>query len=141
MVRRIVLLRDALDDDAMLSELAEATRSLAEQPNNVFGHCDVRSDNLTYNRHTGQVKLVDWNWASYTPVGFGPTEFLVEAAQQGVDVTPWLNYLNPQLLAAMIGIYGRKCIETPPPHLDSKLRDFQAGLAAMAYWLYSEMQS
>lgn len=130
-------LQDCIADTSRLEALAHEAVQLAKQPNDAFGHCDVRSDNLSYNVRTGEVKLVDWNWASFTPAGFGPTEFLTDAARHGVDVSPWLHYVNPQLLAASVGFYARRCTKDPLTPGDT-LREMQAEAAAIAYDLYKK---
>lgn len=127
-----------LNDSEKLQALAAAGRQLVDQPNDSFGHCDVRSDNIAYNPTTDEVKLVDWNWASMTPKGFGATEFLIDMARRGVDVSPWLMELNPELLAATVGFYARRCIKDPLMP-GSMLRDMQAESGAIAYGLYRQV--
>jgi hypothetical protein len=128
-----------LDDESALRELSLRAGQLIEQPNDSFGHCDVRSDNLAYNPETGEVKFVDWNWASFVTKGFGPTEFLIDMARHGVDVTPWTHELNVDMLAATVGFYARRCLKDPLTP-GSTLRDMQAQSAAVALSLY-EMAS
>jgi len=125
-----------LNNESLLTGLSEAGRSLVNQPNDGFGHCDVRSDNIAYHPETGQLKLVDWNWASYGTQRFGQTEFLVDMARRGVDVTPWLDELNPQLLAAITGFYLKRCLLDPLAP-GNTLRDVQAESAAVSYYLYT----
>jgi hypothetical protein len=135
------LLRDMislLDDAGKLQKLAEFGRRLVDQPNDCFGHCDVRSDNIAYNPVADEVKFVDWNWASMTPKGFGATEFLTDMARRGIDVSPWLSELNPELLAATVGFYARRCIKDPFMP-GSTLRDMQAESGAIAYSLYRQV--
>ena len=129
---------DLLDDRDTLRALSVVGRQLAGQPSDRFGHCDVRSDNIAYNTLTGEAKFVDWNWASLAPVGFGPTEFLLDMARNGVDVSPWLDELNPNLLAATVGFYMRRCIKDPLMP-GSTLRDMQAESGAVAYHLYRKI--
>lgn len=126
---------ELLNDDTLLNELSVSARSLADQPNDAFGHCDVRSDNLTFNLETGEVKLVDWNWASFTPKGFGATEFLIDMARRGADVTPWSGDLNVDLMAGIVGFYAIRSLKEPLMP-GSTLRDAQAESAAVAYNLY-----
>lgn len=124
-----------LKDKTALKDLSIRASSLINQPNNCFGHCDVRSDNIAYNSSTGQVKLVDWNWASFATAGFGATEFLIDMSRRGVDVTPWLDDLNTEMLAAVVGFYAKRCLQDPlsPGNI---LRDVQAQSAAVALDLY-----
>lgn len=119
-----------------LKRLRDEGRKLIHQPNSCFGHCDVRSDNLTYHPESGRVKLVDWNWASMTPANFGSVEFLLDAARRGIDVEPWREHLDWQQLVAIVGYYLRKCIKDPLQPGDT-LREMQAETAAVAYSLYT----
>jgi len=96
-----------------LLEIKRAALTLKDQPNDAFGHCDVRSDNLCFNATTGEIKFVDWNWASFTPKGFGATEFLTDMARRGYDVTPFLSELNQAMLASLVGFYAKRCIKDP----------------------------
>ncbi len=128
-------MQDLLTDEKALSELSSKASELINQPNDCFGHCDVRSDNIAYNSSTGQVKFVDWNWASYISSGFGATEFLVDMARRGVDVSPWVGDLNIELLAAVVGFYTKRCLQDPLAP-GNTLRDVQAQSAAVALGLY-----
>ena len=120
---------------AALSAIQQDARALKDQPNDAFGHCDVRSDNLCYNAGTGEVKLVDWNWASYTPKGFGATEFLNDMARRGYDVSPFLDSVNHALIASLVGFYAKRCIKDPLAP-GNTLREMQAETAALAYDVY-----
>lgn len=124
-----------LQDSDMLSQLDLRAKALINQPDDRFNHCDVRSDNIAYNPLTGSVKFVDWNWASFAPAKFGATEFLVDMACYGVDVSPWLDELNPEFLADTIGYYAKRCLKDPLAP-DSTLRELQAKSAAIALVLY-----
>lgn len=124
-----------LHDEDKLSKIIAHASGLMSQPNDRFNHCDVRSDNLTYHPATGEIKFVDWNWASYAPSKFGSTEFLIDMARRGVDVTPWLDELNPELLAATVGFYAGRCLNDPLSP-ESTLRTMQAESAAVALSLY-----
>ena len=88
-----------------LADISVRAKQFAKQPENCFNHCDVRSDNLAFHPQTSQLKLVDWNWASYAPRRSGVTEFLVDMARHGQDVTPWLSEVNAEMLAAFVGFY------------------------------------
>jgi len=128
-------MQELLKDKSALKDLSDKAKSLIHQPNNCFGHCDVRSDNIAYNSSTGQVKFVDWNWASFATTRFGATEFLTDMSRRGVDVTPWIDELNVNMLAAAVGFYAKRCLEDPlaPGNI---LRDVQAQSAAVALNLY-----
>lgn len=130
-------MQSLLKDEAALKSLSIRAASLIDQPNNCFGHCDVRSDNIAYNSSTGQVKFVDWNWASFTPIGFGPTEFLTDISRRGVNIMPWLDELNTDLLAALVGCYTKRCLRDPLAS-DNILRDVQAQSAAVVLDLYEK---
>lgn len=129
-----------LKDETALKDLSIRAVSLTNQPNNCFGHCDVRSDNIAYNSSTGQVKFVDWNWASFATAGFGATEFLIDMSRRGVDVTPWLDGLNIEMLAAIVGFYAKRCLEDPLAP-ENTLRDVQAQSAAVALDLYDRARA
>lgn len=131
----IIKMQALLKDERLLAELSIKASALINQPNDCFGHCDVRSDNIAFSSSTGQIKFVDWNWASYISAGFGATEFLVDMARRGVDVKPWANYLNVELLAAVVGFYTKRCLQDPLAP-GNTLRDVQAQSAAVALDLY-----
>lgn len=124
-----------LKNKTALRDLSILAGSLINQPNNCFGHCDVRSDNIAFNPSTCQVKFVDWNWASFVPEGFGVTEFLIDMSRLGVDITPWIDDLNTEMLAAVVGFYTKRCIQDPLAP-GNTLRDTQAQSAAVALELY-----
>jgi hypothetical protein len=126
-------------DDTKLADLQERTARLADLPNDSLNHCDVRSDNLAYNENTGEVKLVDWNWTSYAPKKFGATEFLIDMARRGVDVSPWYDDMSVDLLAATVGYYMIRSLK-PPLTPGSTLRDMQAETAAVANYLYQQIK-
>ncbi len=125
-------------DDARLNDLQKRTLALAELPNDSLNHCDVRSDNLAYNEKTRAVKFVDWNWASYAPKKFGATEFLLDMARRGVDVSPWRDDMSVELLAATVGYYMIRSLK-PPITTGSSLREMQAETAAVANYLYRQL--
>lgn len=128
-----------LMDDAQLVDLQERTAQLADLPNDSFNHCDVRCDNLAYNESTGEVKFVDWNWASYAPKKFGATEFLLDMARRGVDVSPWYDDMSVDLLAATVGYYMIRSLK-PPLTPGSTIREMQAETAAAANYLYRRLR-
>ena len=134
----VMWLKAALSDNSALEKLDLDIQSLALQPNATFGHCDVRSDNIAHNTITGEVKFLDWNWASYTPSKFGSTEFLIEAVRRGVNIKPWLQYINPALAAAMLGFYIKRCIREPLQVDDTRLRDMQAETAVASYMVWRD---
>lgn len=115
-----------------LADISVRAKQFAKQPEDCFNHCDVRSDNLAFHPQTGDLKLVDWNWASYAPRGSGATEFLVDMARHGQDVTPWLEELNAEMLAAFVGFYLIRSIK-PPLQPGDNLRQMRALSAATAY--------
>lgn len=127
-----------LTDDDSLKHLREQTIKLAELPNDCLNHCDVRSDNIAYNERTGEIKFVDWNWASYAPAKFGATEFLLDMARRGVDVSPWYKDMSVELLAAIVGYYMIRSLK-PPLTPGSTLREMQAETAAVANYLYRQL--
>ena len=115
-----------------LADISVRAKQFAKQPEDCFNHCDVRSDNLAFHPQTGELKLVDWNWASYAPRGSGATEFLIDMARHGHDVTPWLDELNAEMLAAFVGFYLIRSLK-PPLQPGDNLRQMQALSAATAY--------
>lgn len=128
---------ETLRNDDSLRHLQEQTARLAELPNNCLNHCDVRSDNIAYNTRTGEVKFVDWNWTSYAPAKFGSTEFLLDLARRGVDVSPWRSDMCEELLAALVGYYMIRGL-LPPLTPGNTLREMQAETAAVANYLYQQ---
>ena len=115
-----------------LVNISVHAKHFAKQPEDCFDHSDVRSDNLAFHLQTGQLKLVDWNWASYAPRGSGATEFLIDMVRHGHDVTPWLGELNAEMLAAFVGFYLIRSLK-PPLKPGDNLRQMQALSAAAAY--------
>ena len=115
-----------------LADISVRAKRFAKQPEDCFNHSDVRSDNLAFHPQTGELKLVDWNWASYAPQGSGATEFLIDMARHGQDVTPWLDELNAEMLASFIGFFLVRSLK-PPLQPGDTLRQMQALSAATAY--------
>ena len=130
--RRCQKMIDLLGESDKLVDISVRTKQFAKQPEDCFDHSDVRSDNLAFHPQTGQLKLVDWNWASYAPRGSGATEFLIDMARHGHDVTPWLGELNTEMLAAFVGFYLIRSLK-PPLKPGDNLRQMQALSAAAAY--------
>jgi len=130
--RRCQKMIDLLGESDKLVDISVRTKRFAKQPEDCFDHSDVRSDNLAFHPQTGELKLVDWNWASYAPRGSGATEFLIDMARHGHDVTPWLGELNTGMLAAFVGFYLIRSLK-PPLQPGDTLRQMQALSAAAAY--------
>ena len=130
--RRCQKMIDLLGESDKLVDISVRTKRFAKQPEDCFNHSDVRSDNLAFHPQTGQLKLVDWNWASYAPRGSGATEFLIDMARHGHDVTPWLSEVNAEMLAAFVGFYLIRSLK-PPLQPGDTLRQMQALSAATAY--------
>ena len=130
--RRCQKMMELLSRSDELADISVRTKQFAKQPEDYFDHSDVRSDNLAFHPQTGELKLVDWNWASYAPRGSGATEFLIDMARHGQDVTPWLDELNAEMLAAFVGFCLIRSLE-PPLKPGDNLRQMQALSAATAY--------
>jgi hypothetical protein len=133
-----LVMMETLHHTPRLEELQTKTLALTKQPNHFFNHCDVRSDNIAFNENTNEIKIVDWNWASYAPAGFGATEFLLDMARRGVDITRWKDELNIELLAATVGYYIIRSLKDPLTP-DNNLREMQAQTAAIANYLYTRL--
>ena len=133
--RDIIELLEKRDE---LIDISVRAKEFAKQTEDCFNHSDVRSDNLAFNPQTGELKLVDWNWASYAPRGSGATEFLVDMARHGHDVTPWLGELNVEMLASFVGFFLTRSLK-PPLKPGDNLRQMQALSAAVAYDLLERM--
>lgn len=130
--RRCQKMIDLLGESDKLVDISVRAKRFAKQPEDRFDHSDVRSDNLAFHPQTSQLKLVDWNWASYAPRGSGATEFLIDMARHGQDVTPWLDELNAEMLAAFVGFYLIRSLK-PPLQPSDNLRQMRALSAATAY--------
>ena len=130
--RRCQKMIDLLGESDKLVDISVRAKQFAKQPEDCFNHSDVRSDNLAFHPQTGELKLVDWNWASYAPRGSGATEFLIDMARYGQDVTPWLDELNVEMLAAFVGFCLVRSLK-PPLQPGDDLRQMQALSAAAAY--------
>ena len=130
--RRCQKMIEMLGKSDVLADISAHAKQFAKQPEDCFDHSDVRSDNLAFQPQTGELKLVDWNWASYAPRGSGATEFLIDMARHGQDVTLWLDELNAEMLAAFVGFYLIRSLK-PPLQPGDNLRQMQALSAATAY--------
>ena len=130
--RRCQKMMELLSRSDELVDISVRAKQFAKQPEDCFDHSDVRSDNLAFHPQTGELKLVDWNWASYAPRRSGATEFLVDMARHGQDVTLWLDELNAEILAAFVGFYLIRSLK-PPLKPGDNLRQMQALSAAAAY--------
>lgn len=130
--RRCQAIIELLEKRDELIDISVRAKEFAKQTEDCFNHSDVRSDNLAFNPQTGELKLVDWNWASYVPQGSGATEFLVDMARHGHDVTPWLGELNAEMLASFVGFFLTRSLK-PPLKPGDNLRQMQALSAAVAY--------
>ena len=136
--RRCQAIIELLEKRDELIDISVRAKEFAKQTEDCFNHSDVRSDNLAFNPQTGELKLVDWNWASYVPQGSGATEFLVDVARHGHDVTPWLGELNVEMLASFVGFFIIRSLK-PPLKPGDNLRQMQALSAAVAYDLLQSM--
>ena len=130
--RRCQKMMELLNNSDELADISARAKHFVKQPEDCFDHSDVRSDNLAFHPQTGQLKLVDWNWASYVPRGSGATEFLVDMARHGQGVTPWLDELNVEMLAAFVGFYLIRSLK-PPLQPGDNLRQMRALSASTAY--------
>ena len=136
--RRCQVIIELLKKRDELIDISARAKEFAKQTEDCFNHSDVRSDNLAFNPQTGELKLVDWNWVSYAPQGSGATEFLVDMARHGHDVTPWLGELNAEMLASFVGFFLTRSLK-PPLKPGDNLRQMQALSAAAAYDLLQSM--
>ena len=136
--RRCQAIIELLEKRDELIDISVRAKEFAKQTEDCFNHSDVRSDNLAFNPQTGELKLVDWNWASYAPQGSGATEFLVDMARHAHDVTPWLGELNVEMLASFVGFFLIRSLKSPLKPGDN-LRQMQALSAAVAYDLLQSM--
>ena len=136
--RRCQAIIELLEKRDELIDISVRAKEFAKQTEGCFNHSDVRSDNLAFNPQTGELKLVDWNWTSYAPQGSGATEFLVDMARHGHDVTPWLGELNVEMLASFVGFFLIRSLK-PPLKPGDNLRQMQALSAAVAYDLLQSM--
>lgn len=136
--RRCQVIIELLKKRDELIDISARAKEFAKQTEDCFNHSDVRSDNLAFNPQTGELKLVDWNWASYVPQGSGATEFLVDMARHGRDVTPWLGELNVEMLASFVGFFLTRSLK-PPLKPGDNLRQMQALSAAVACDLLQSM--
>ena len=136
--RRCQAIIELLEKRDELIDISVRAKEFAKQTEDCFNHSDVRSDNLAFHLQAGELKLVDWNWASYAPKGSGATEFLVDMARHGRDVTPWLGELNAEMLASFVGFFLIRSLKSPLKPGDN-LRQMQALSAAVAYDLLEHM--
>ena len=136
--RRCQAIIELLEKRDELIDISVHAKEFAKQTEDCFNHSDVRSDNLAFNPQTGELKLVDWNWVSYAPQGSGATEFLVDMARHGHDVTLWLGELNVEMLASFVGFFLIRSLK-PPLKPGDNLRQMQALSAAVAYDLLQSM--
>lgn len=136
---KILKLIEAVNNNQLIDKIIpEFMASLKSQPNSVFGHCDLRPDNLAYNPSSQKVVIVDWNWTSITPEKFGSTEFLIACAFKGADISEYYGEINKDLLGTLIGFWLMGCLR-PNLGKTTKLRDHQAISAAVAYSIYQNI--
>ena len=136
--RRCQKMMELLNNSDELADISARAKQFAKQPEDCLNHSDVRSDNLAFHPQTGQLKLVDWNWASYAPRGSGATEFLVDMARHGQDAAPWADELNREMLAAFVGFFLVRSLK-PPLQPGDNLRQMRALSAATAYDLLERL--
>ena len=101
----------------------------------VLIHGDVRADNCAWNKNTGEVKLVDWNWLELGDQRLDFSAFLVHVHQGGFDVlADYADRLDADALHWLAGFWF-ECASRPIwPGGPEKLRDTQllSGLTALS---------
>lgn len=99
----------------------------------VLVHYDVRADNCAWNAATGQVKLVDWNWAQMGDARIDAAAMLVHVQKSGFDVLPeQAARLDANALQWLAGFWFHAAASPIWPGGPAHLRDFQlrAGITA-----------
>lgn len=88
-------------------------------------HSDVRADNCAYNRETGQVLMVDWNWLCIGNRQFDESMVFVNAANVNADLSNFVARFDTPCLAAMMGIWLSSLEREDPDEHMTTLRLFQ----------------
>jgi hypothetical protein len=97
-------------------------------------HDDVRADNCAWNKDTGEVKLVDWNWLDLGDRRIDLAACLTHIQKSGFDVLQdYSSRLDPEALNWMAGFWFNAASQPIWPGGPEKLRDtqLQAGLTAI----------
>jgi hypothetical protein len=97
-------------------------------------HDDVRADNCAWNKGTGEVKLVDWNWLELGDRKIDLAASLTHVQNSGFDVLQnYSDRLDPDALNWMAGFWLNSASQPIWEGGPEKLRDtqLQAGLTAL----------
>jgi hypothetical protein len=107
----------------------------------VLTHLDVRSDNTAYNAETGEVLLLDWNWAELSSPDLDRAAFLISVflehkdPRSDIDATAYLRQVDPPSALALAGYWcACFCNAAAEPKLQ-KLRRYQFESAGLAWKL------
>lgn len=123
-------------DRKVLEELQAQTEKASSYVihHDTLVHDDVRADNCPWNKQTGEVKLVDWNWLELGDRRLDLAAFLVHVHQSGFDVLPnYADRLDSAALQWMAGLWLEAASKPIWPGGPEKLRDMQlrSGLTAL----------
>lgn len=132
---------EAISERGIMPRLQEhAERSLQYHVrHDSLVHDDVRADNCAWNRHTGQVKLIDWNWLELGDRRIDLAGFLVHVQQSGLDVlATHADRLDAEALHWMAGFWFEAASEPIWPGGPEKLRETQLRGALTAFRLAQE---
>ncbi len=97
-------------------------------------HYDLRADNCAWNPETGQVRLVDWNWAQYGDRDIDLAATLTHIQKSGFDVPAELiERVDPDAFHWMAGFWLNAAATPIWEGGDESLRDLQllSGITAL----------
>jgi aminoglycoside phosphotransferase (APT) family kinase protein len=101
-----------------------------------FVHNDVRADNCAWNAASGQVRLVDWNWAQLGDKRIDTNALLVNVHKAGMDVTNhYADYLDTASLHWLAGYWLNAATQPLWPGAPEKstLREYQLASGMIAF--------
>jgi hypothetical protein len=126
-------------DTLVQALLSDVERYTEEYDSFVFWHDtlvhdDVRADNCAWNKETGEVKLIDWNWLELGDRRIDLSAFLVHVQRTGFDTTTdFSDRLNREALGWLAGFWLANASKPIWPGGDVSLRSMQlkSGLTAL----------
>lgn len=143
--RRVALGQKLISRD--LSEIITKIEEFAGSTSNfifrkeALVHNDVRADNCAWNKHTGEVKLVDWNWLELGDRRTDLAAMLVHIHQSGYDVLErHSDRLNREALHWIAGFWLVAASKPIWQGGNASLRDFQLDSGIVALDLASKLK-
>ncbi len=133
---RLMLKLAAVHETGLMDDVqAHARKSVGfHVRHDALVHYDVRADNCAWNRPSGEVKLVDWNWFERGDRRIDRSSLLVHIENSGYSVLPEFEaILDEGALHWLAGFWLERAGKPIWPPARGELREFQlrAGLTAL----------